>query len=88
MPTTRKGNGPRQEAASSPNTTKDKSTGCTDNTAALDLTLVGPNVDIWAKLFNGEFRLAVRCDVCGRWLTAGASKVAGRGPNCAARAVK
>ena len=29
---------------------------------------------LWAALFDGHFRLAVRCDVCGRWLTASASK--------------
>lgn len=42
---------------------------------------------IWRAVYNGEFRLAVRCDVCGRWLTAGSSKRAHRGPRCAARAV-
>jgi hypothetical protein len=44
----------------------------------VDLALVGANSDIWALLFDGKFRLAVKCDVCGRWLTAGASKAAGR----------
>jgi hypothetical protein len=54
----------------------------------LDLTLVGGvNADIWAALFAGEFRLARRCDTCGRWLTAHTSKAAGRGPSCAAKAV-
>ena len=42
---------------------------------------------IWNAIFNGQFRLAVPCDVCGRWLTAGASKRAHRGPRCAAKAV-
>ena len=51
----------------------------------LDLALVGAHTDIWAALFNGTFRLAVRCDVCERWLTAGKSKSAGRGPSCSAR---
>lgn len=41
---------------------------------------------IWAAVFNGHFRLAVRCDVCGRWLTAGSSKKAHRGPRCAQKA--
>lgn len=41
---------------------------------------------IWRAIFNGEFRLAVQCDRCGRWLTAGASKRAHRGPRCAAKA--
>ena len=42
---------------------------------------------IWRAIFAGEFRLAVQCDMCGRWLTAGASKRAHRGPRCAAKAV-
>jgi len=41
---------------------------------------------IWQALFDGHFKLAVQCDVCGRWLTANASKKAHRGPRCAARA--
>lgn len=41
---------------------------------------------IWRAVYNGEFRLAVRCDVCGRWLTDGRSKRAHRGPRCAERA--
>ncbi len=54
----------------------------------LDLSLVGANGDIWAALFDGKFRLAVKCEICGRWLTAGKSKADGRGPSCSARAVK
>ena len=42
---------------------------------------------IWRAIFNGEFRLAVACDVCGRWLTDGRSKRAHRGPRCAAKVV-
>ena len=53
---------------------------------AVDRQVVG-DADLWAALFDGRFRLAVRCDTCGRWLTAHASRVAGRGPNCSARAV-
>jgi hypothetical protein len=41
---------------------------------------------IWRAMYNGEFRLAVRCDICGRWLTDGRSKRAQRGPRCAASA--
>jgi hypothetical protein len=41
---------------------------------------------IWQAVFNGHFKLAVKCDVCGRWLTANASKRAHRGPRCSARA--
>jgi hypothetical protein len=43
---------------------------------------------IWQDLMNGTFKLALRCEVCGRWLTAHSSKSAGIGPRCAARAVK
>ena len=42
---------------------------------------------IWRAIYRGEFRLAVQCDTCGRWLTAGASKKAHRGPRCAAKVV-
>jgi hypothetical protein len=38
---------------------------------------------LWQDLMNGKFRLAMRCDTCGRWLTAHKSKAAGRGPSCA-----
>lgn len=38
---------------------------------------------LWLDLMNGRFRLAMRCDICGRWLTAHKSKSAGRGPSCA-----
>lgn len=43
---------------------------------------------IWRAVFNGHFRLAVRCDTCGRWLAASASKRAGCGPRCAEKAVR
>lgn len=42
---------------------------------------------LWRAVFEGHFRLAVRCDVCGRWLTDGRSKRKHRGPRCAAKAV-
>lgn len=38
---------------------------------------------IWQAVSTGHFRLAVKCDVCGRWLTSKASKQAHRGPRCA-----
>lgn len=44
------------------------------------------NKELWVALFDGDFRLAVPCDVCGRWLTAGNSKRAHRGKHCAAKA--
>jgi hypothetical protein len=42
---------------------------------------------LWLDLMNGRFRLALRCEVCGRWLTSHKSKAAGLGPTCSARAV-
>ena len=71
---------PAQEAAPTNNTS------VTKDTAALDKKLVG-DASIWTALFDGRFRLAVRCDTCGRWLTSHRSKAAGRGPSCAGRAV-
>lgn len=56
--------------------------------AVLDGRLVASADDsIWQALFDGRFRLAVRCDTCGRWLTAYRSKQAGRGPRCHAKVV-
>lgn len=50
----------------------------------LDRQLVdGLDGSLWAAIFDGHFRLAVRCDRCGRWLTAGRSKRAHLGPRCA-----
>lgn len=43
---------------------------------------------LWQDLMNGKFRLALRCDICGRWLTAHKSKAAGRGAHCAAKVAK
>ncbi|MDQ1320599.1 MAG: hypothetical protein QG655_1842 [Actinomycetota bacterium] len=53
----------------------------------LDRLLVGDK-SIWAALFDGEFKLAVPCSRCGRWLTSGASKRHRMGSHCAAKAVK
>lgn len=43
---------------------------------------------IWRAVYNGQFRLAVRCDRCGRWLTHGISKRNHLGPRCATKAVE
>jgi hypothetical protein len=52
----------------------------------LDLALLGGSAaDIWAQLFDGQFRLAVPCSRCGRWLTAGASKAHRLGAHCRAK---
>lgn len=65
------------------------STDTPDSTTDLDFDRhIVDRVDesIWRAVYNGEFRLAVRCDVCGRWLTDGRSKRAHRGPRCAEKA--
>ena len=64
----------------------------TNSTAAsghreLDLTLVGHDASLWQALFDGQFRLAVRCERCGRWLTAGPSKKRQLGSHCATKVV-
>lgn len=41
---------------------------------------------LWRAVYNGQFRLAVRCERCGRWLTAGASKRNRIGAHCATKA--
>lgn len=41
---------------------------------------------IWQALYRGDFRLAVRCRRCGRWLTDGRSKRNHLGPRCAVNA--
>ena len=41
------------------------------------------DASIWRAVYNGHFRLAVRCQRCGRWLTAGRSKRNHMGPRCA-----
>jgi hypothetical protein len=55
--------------------------------ATVDREIVG-SVDesIWRALFDGHFRLAVPCEICGRPLVTLASKMARRGPRCAASA--
>lgn len=45
------------------------------------------DTSIWRAVYNGEFRLAVRCKCCQRWLTDGRSKRAHLGPRCAAKVV-
>lgn len=42
------------------------------------------NKDLWAAIFDGDFRLGVKCKRCGRWLYAGRSKRRGYGARCAA----
>ena len=44
------------------------------------------DASIWRAVWRGEFRLAVRCTRCGRWLTDGRSKKRHMGARCAARA--
>ncbi|WP_370332602.1 DUF6011 domain-containing protein [Mycolicibacterium hippocampi] len=42
---------------------------------------------LWQALFDGHFRLGVKCERCGRWLYDGRSKKRGLGAHCAAKAV-
>jgi rubrerythrin len=69
--------------------TKSRATSTTPLAATESIAQDGytaPTDALWQALFNGQFRLALRCDVCGRWLTETESKRAGRGPTCRARA--
>lgn len=43
---------------------------------------------IWRAVYNGQFRLAVRCERCGRWLTAGQSKRNRLGAHCKSKAAR
>jgi len=42
---------------------------------------------IWRAIHRGEFRLAVPCRICGRYLVSRKSKRNGVGAHCAAKAV-
>jgi hypothetical protein len=78
----------QKDPATSTTATVDIASLATHTDFTIDLALVGTDGDLWAQLFNGKFRLAVKCDICGRWLTSHASKSAGRGPSCSARTAK
>ncbi|MGO9156779.1 hypothetical protein [Mycobacterium sp.] len=89
--------GPRDTTPEGPDTTntpaaiKDQhrqSNGKAADHLGIDEAMVaGVDGSIWQALFDGHFRLAVRCDTCGRWLTANDSKRAQRGPRCQTKAV-
>ena len=55
---------------------------------AADRRMVEVNGDIWAAIYRGDFRLSVRCERCGRWLTSGPSKKARMGAHCAAKRIR
>lgn len=62
---------------------------CNADAAMLDYdrrVVDGVDRSIWQALYNGHFRLAVRCERCGRWLTDGRSKKRRHGSRCAAKA--
>lgn len=40
------------------------------------------DASIWRALYDEHFRLAVKCEGCGRWLTSGLSKRDRLGPHC------
>ena len=84
----RSGSAVSSRAAVQTATVCDQSNRTADELAADKALLQGVDGGIWAAIFDGKFKLAVRCEVCGRWLTAAKSKNNGRGPSCAARSVK
>lgn len=86
MTRTRRSPGTKSRATSTPPSDNSHSNGHGDIQA--DTALAGVNADLWAALFSGEMRLAIRCSRCGRWLTAGPSKRKGIGAHCEARAVQ
>lgn len=63
-------------------------TSATDDDFDFDTRVVA-QVDwsIWQGIRRGDFRLAIPCEVCGRYLTDPRSKRAHRGPRCAAKRV-
>lgn len=75
-----------QAATTPPSDTADH-TATADALAADKAAVAEVDASIWSAIYAGQFRLAVRCDICGRWLTAGRSKRAHRGPRCAAKVV-
>lgn len=85
MPQIRR-SGPSIARAASTITNASKSTADHRQIAADKSAVDAVDASIWAALFDGQFRLAVRCDTCGRWLTDGRSKANHRGPRCAAKA--
>jgi hypothetical protein len=72
----------RRGPAASASRAHSKTATVCDQSTDLDQQLMGDR-SIWAALFDGEFRLAIRCRRCGRWLTSGPSKRAGIGAHCA-----
>lgn len=48
--------------------------------------LSGVEKTLWAAVFDGDFRIAVRCRRCKRWLVDGKSKRRHYGAVCAAEA--
>ena len=69
-------------------TNRDSESTATFTDLGFDIRVVSQvDKSLWEALFDGHFRLAVKCDVCGRWLTSGKSKRAHRGPRCAQKVV-
>ena len=90
-PTRKRRNGPSKTRTASTATTAAVNKSNAPGAAEVELMRgIVDKVDrgLWQDLMNGHFRLAMRCDICGRWLTAHTSKVAGRGAHCAAKAGK
>ena len=82
-----KRNGPATNGAAPQNITCAPESTATFTDFDFDVHIVSQvDKSLWEAVFDGHFRLAVKCDVCGRWLTSGKSKRAHRGPRCAAKA--
>lgn len=75
------------QAAPKNATTRSQPKLSSDEVAADKRMVEKVNGDIWAAIYRGDFRLSVRCERCGRWLTSGPSKKARMGAHCAAKAV-
>lgn len=79
----RRGPGVESRATSTPPSAAEQSTaGVAD--FDFDKSVVDAvNKELWAALFDGHFKLGVKCQRCGRWLFDGRSKRRGYGAHCA-----
>lgn len=82
-PRTRRGRAQLDPATSTPPSDTADSTAETRNLDFEKHIVSRVDASIWTALFNGEFRLAVRCRRCQRWVTSDRSRRAHMGPRCA-----
>jgi Family of unknown function (DUF6011) len=83
---TRRSRATQDPAPSTTPLAETKSTATTDEFDFDRLIVDRVDDSIWRALFDGHFRLAVPCEICGRPLVTLASKMARRGPRCAEKA--